>query len=259
MMRTVLVLVSAAAAFGCTTLGPMPGATGIAPIPATRAQGELQIAVVPGHYLSSGTQSNPKGTAIGQLLAALDPGQHLLPGLVLAGRVVGSNGNTYLEPVLGYRGELTDRFSAGVFIYGTHASGNQMPASYKVDRFGAEVGADVLVTPPSWFELHLAMSVALTGITGSGHYCTNADGFGVDCPTDGSVTNMVDANGSGAFVTGTFGAYLDLFRHGESFFHGGRIGALIGGGMMPTFVGGLQRDATLYGSVGLSLSVAFGE
>src|SRR5262245_51163235 len=58
---------------GCTTLGPTPAMTGVPVPPIDRTGVELQIAAVPGYYLSSTVMQDPKGSAIGQVLGVLEP------------------------------------------------------------------------------------------------------------------------------------------------------------------------------------------
>src|SRR5215831_15519768 len=114
MMRTFLASALVVIGTGCTTLGPMPAVTGMAPIPPTRAEVQVQVAALPGYNLSAGTTEKPIGAVIPQILALVDPGLHFLHGLVLAGRAIGDD-KKYFEPIIGYRGMFSDELSAGLF------------------------------------------------------------------------------------------------------------------------------------------------
>jgi hypothetical protein len=243
----------------CTTLGPMPSATLIAPVPAGRPEGEVQLALAPGYYLSSGAMDNPKGTVIPQLEALFEPDQLIVPGLILAARAVGtSDSGTILEPMLGYRRGFGDGFAASIVAYGTHSSATNKHAKYSATRLGAEIGGDGRVTADSrWVELHLTGALSLTGLTGDGALCLDKDGrFGVDCGEP--PVNLTSVTGGGVYPTLTGGVALELLRHRDSAFHGGRLAFTGVVGTMPTFVGGAQTDAVLYVSLGLSLSLAVG-
>ncbi len=256
-MRRLLAIVGLLAS-GCTTLGPMPAATGVSAVPAARPEGELGFSAAPASYLSSGAVADPKGAAVPQVTALFDPDRLILPGLILAARGVASGGaGGFVEPMLGYRRALTDRFAGAVVVYGTHASGAQNGARFDADRYGAELDADVRVTGASrWAELHVAWGVALTGVSGNGRYCVDERGYCVDCGAMPAAT--VDAVGSGAYVTGNAALVVDLFRHRESWFHGGRVAFGVAGGTMPTWRNGVQGDAATYATLGLHVSWAVG-
>ncbi len=256
-MRAFVLLLGALATGACTTLGPMPATTGVSAVPAGRPDLEATIAAAPAYYLSSGATRDPHGTAVGQLLAVFDPDRLVLPGLVFAARGVASGGaGGFVEPILGYRGALSDRFAGAVLLYATHASGEQNGASFAVDRFGAELQGDVRVTGESrWLELHLGWGIAVTGLSGHGSYCVDGDGYGVDC---GDSAATADVAASGAYLSASGAVALELFRRRESWFHGGRLAFSVAGGTMPTVRGSAQADAAAYVSAGLSLSIAVG-
>jgi hypothetical protein len=243
----------------CTTLGPMPAATLVSALPAARPEVEVQVAAAPGYFLSSGATADPKGSAIPQLEALFEPDRLIVPGLFIAGRAVGAKeSGTIVEPILGYRHAFGDGFALGALVYGSHASTTTKHATYSATRVGAEVAGDALVTGVSrWVELHLTAAISLTGLSGDGSYCLDANSqYGVDCPDP--PTNLTSARGDGAYPSGSAGVALEILRHHDSVFHGGRL-ALVGvAGTMPTFVGGAQADATPYVSLGLSLSLAVG-
>ena len=83
-----LLLVLSGAA--CTALGPMPAATGVAPLPVSRPGAELQLGGVPGYYLSSSVAQKVRGTSIPQVALLFEPDELIgVPGLVVGGRYVG--------------------------------------------------------------------------------------------------------------------------------------------------------------------------
>jgi len=257
----------AAALFsGCTALGPMAATTGIASIPATRTSLEGSLGIVPGHYLSAGVSSDPKGASIGQASLLVEPDKILhVPGLIIGGRYVGSaSSGGYPEPMIGYRTYLGDDHLLAVSAigYGTHGSGSRRNASYAATRGGAEAGIDWRVTPESkWFELHLSAAASLTGISAKGSYCVDAeDRHGVDCPDPPDPPDpRIAASAGGLYPSGVGSIAIDIGRRQNSEFHGGRIALTGGGGTMPRVVGGEQVSAYPYAAAGLSLTVGFGE
>ena len=246
----------------CTSLGPMPAMTGVAPLPAGRTALEVQVATMPGHYLSSGVTDDPRGTSIPQLAALFEPDKVIgVPGLFLAGRVAGTDESGVIaEPMLGYRLAFDDRFAAGALLYGTHASHEDQGASYSATRVGLELGLDVRVTPRSkWAELHATVGAAATGLSADGEYCLDGQGrFGVDCPDMPTADDLVSVDASGIYPTGQLGLMLDVARHLDSAFHGARVGLVGAVGTMPTAVGGRQGSAEPFASLGLSLTVGMG-
>jgi hypothetical protein len=162
----------------------------------------------------------------------------------------------FVEPILGYRLSLSDRFAGAILVYGTHAEGEQNGARFSAARFGGELQGDLLITNESrWAELHVSWGVSLTGLSGEGHYCVDTDGYGTDC---GISDRAVDIHVSAAYVAASAAVAVELFRHHESWFHGGRVAFGVAGGTMPTYRAGLPTDAAVYAAVGLSMSVAVG-
>ncbi len=250
---------------GCTTLGPMPAATGIPAEPATRPDFDLSVAALPGYYLSSAVRSDGEGTPIKQASVTFEPDRWIsLPGLVGAARYVGEKAQGgYLEPMLGYRtfADAEQRLAFAGFAFGTHASGESKGASFSATRAGAELGVEYRLTPSShWLELHVLASAMLTGLDASGDYCLDsALRYGVDCsddPANPSPRRSVDAGGFYPSVNGGFA--LESADHLHSFFHGIRFALLAGAGSMPTIVGGTQSDAKAYTSLGGALALGFG-
>ena len=63
----------------------MPTATGMVALPAGRPSVDLQIAALPGHYLSVGAEESPKGAAITQAALLIEPDSLIgIPGVVSA-------------------------------------------------------------------------------------------------------------------------------------------------------------------------------
>jgi hypothetical protein len=251
------------ATIGCTALGPMPATTAVAPVTAGRPSFELQAAAVPGYYLSSAVAAEPKGAGISQAALLVEPDSIIhVPGLVVGGRYVGdSNKGGYPEPMLGYRTFLDGdkRIAVNAVGYGTHGSGSAKGASYAVTRGGAEARVDLRATPESkWVELHVVAGASLTGLKAEGTYCIDAQRtYGVDCPEKMPV--FQNASAGGVYPAATGGISLDVGRHFNGEFHGGRVELLVGGGTMPRVTNGAQTDAQSYASAGLALSVGFGE
>jgi hypothetical protein len=260
---TMLVVPLAAALAGCTALGPMAATTGVNSIPAARPSLEGSLGIVPGHYLSSGVQPEPKGASIGQAALLVEPDSILrVPGLVVGGRYVGSStAGGYPEPMIGYRTYLGDDHMLAVSAvgYATHGSGSRNGASYSATRGGAEAGVDFRITPEyEWFEVHLAAAASLTGISAKGTYCVDSERrFGADCPEPPA--SRIDASAGGLYPAGVGTIAIDVGRRLKGEFHGGRIALMGGGGTMPRVVGGQQESATPYASAGLALTVGFGE
>lgn len=259
MKRGLFVLIACA---GCTTLGPMPATTGVSPVPLERPGAEVGVAIVPGYFLSSGVTENPKGGAMPQLSALLDPDRWLgVPGLVAGARLWGiKDAGTFLEPLVGYRRRV-DRFSIGGLGYVSHGSQDNRDASLSVTRFGGEVMADVRATPESkWLELHFEIAAALTALWADGRYCVDAEGkYGIDCPQPPDMPGtMVATSADGLYPSGKVGAAVELGRHLASAFHGIRLGIDLAAGSMPTARFGEQKDPKGYLSLGLSLTLGLG-
>lgn len=260
-MRTLAVALSLLAA-ACTSLGPMPATTGVAPLPAGRTAVELQIGVAPGHYLSSGVTRDPRGTGIPQLAALFEPDRLLgVPGLFVAGRIAGTDdAGVIAEPMIGYRRAFGDRLAAAAMLYGTHASHEHRDASYSATRAGLELGVDVRLTPVSrWAELHAVGGAAVTGLAADGEYCLDDEGrFGVDCPEPPDPQLRVAVDASGLYPTGQLGLMVDVLRHRDWAIHGARVGLVGAAGTMPTAEGGRQGPAEPFVSLGLLVTVGLG-
>jgi len=249
---------------GCTSLGPMPAMTGVPSAPLERPGMEAQAAVVPGYYLSSGTQEKPKSAALPQVAGVLEPDRLLHATGVLVGARYAGDGKAgaALEPLVGYRAFVDGgkRFSVAGIGFLAYASGAQRGASFDAWRGGAELGADVRLTPPSRYaELHTNLGATFTVLDARGQYCVDQSGiYGADCPDNIAERTLVDARASGLFPSGHVGASLDLARHWRAPFHGLRLGIDAAGGLLPTVQGGQQRAAKLYGSAGLSVTLGLG-
>jgi hypothetical protein len=248
---------------GCTALGPMPATTAVGSAPVQRPGLELQVGALPGYYLSSAVQPNPKGTAIAQAAVLVEPDSIIhVPGLVVGGRYVGdSEKGGYPEPMAGYRAFLDENKQVGLSAigYATRGSGSSKGASYAATRGGAEAGIDFRATPESkWVELHLLGTASVTGISAEGFYCVDAEGaYGVDCPD--MMPKIQHATAGGIYPSATGGLSLDFARRFNGEFHGGRLELVVGGGTMPRVTHGQQESPHAYASAGLALSLGFGE
>jgi hypothetical protein len=254
---------AAAALAGCTTLGPMPTTTAVSAVPSARPDAELQAGIVPGYNLSSAVAESPSGDSISQLAGVLEPDRLLgLPGLLLGARLYGPEEDTALEPMLGYRRAIgaDESLSLAGIAYGTHAAAAKNGASYEATRAGAELALDLrLFSRHRWVEPHVLGSVALTALWAEGTYCTDDAGqYGKDCPEPPTAPRIETARAAGAYPSITGGIALDLIRHRDSPFHGGRLVFLLSSGAMPRIIAGDQRSPTPYAAAGLLFSLAVG-
>ena len=260
MRQTILAIAAFGFGAGCkTTLGPMPGATGVSAVPAGRTDAELQLGAMPGHYLSQSTQEDPNGAAITQLSLAVDPGAHV-PGLVAGFRVFGPSYDTLGEPMVGYRKSFGTYAVMGI-VYGAHGEAEDQQASYDAIRVGGEAALDVrLSNPRRDVEPHVIASVSATGVSADGTYCQEDTLMhGTDCPDEPDPpTNVTDAHIAGAFALGAVGLAFDFARHLDGAFHGVRLMGLAAVGTMPRVIGGEQKGQEAYFSIGLALSVSAG-
>ncbi len=249
---------------GCTTLGPMPAVTGANPIPAEHFDGELQAGAVPGFYLSSTVQELPKGAPITQAAAMIEPNDAIgLPGLGLGGRVIARDGDGYIEPMVRYRRYIDDekQFALSGVAHAAHAEGSERQASYEATRAGLEVTADARLTPISnCFELHVLGTIGLMGLFAEGSYCLDSAGeYGVDCPEPGDPPGLrADAEVNSLHPAAVGGLAVDIAHHLDSFFRGGRVALMAGGGTMPHVVGGEHTGTKFYGALGLTATIGFG-
>jgi hypothetical protein len=250
---------------GCTTLGPTPAMTGMPTPPLERPGVELQVAAVPGYFLSGAATEEPKGAVLPQVAAVFEPDELIqVPGLLAGARYSGeADSGGALEPLLGYRTYLDDdrRFSLAALGFLAYASGSANHASFTALRGGLEAGVDARITPRSnYAELHTNLGLTFTGLNADGAYCLASSGpYAVDCPSDPSQQQRVTAEASGLFPSAHAGASLDFARHLRAPFHGLRLAIDFAGGTMPTVRNGEQHSATIYGSGGLSLTVGLGK
>jgi hypothetical protein len=98
------------------------------------------------------------------------------------------------------------------------------------------------------------------GLFADGDYCLDQNGkYGIDCPEPGDPPGQrVHADIAGLFPAASGGVALDIARHLESIFHGGRITLMAGGGTLPHVVGGERTGTKFYGAAGLTALVALG-
>lgn len=253
-MRPPVLYVSWLALAGaCTTLGPMPATTGISAIPANRPGVELQAGGMPGYYLSDTVQEGEAGIALPQLSALVEPGRR---GLVVGARQWGSEGDTPVEPFVGWRRRVAERSSVAVIGYGTLARGASSGASYSALRLGGELAGDATLIDGRKASLHLHGSLSATLLDASGTYCVTPQLEATDCD-DGD--RRIDATIDGIYSAATVGLALDLARRPTGHLHGVRLALLGAVGGMPRVRGGVQEpSADRYHSVGFSLTVGFG-
>jgi len=259
-----LALATCATMAGCATLGPMPGRTGVSPVPAEHPEVAAQLGFMPGYYLSASASASPKGAAIPQLLAALDPG-HVAPGLLLGGRAFGESGDTALEPILGYRRALDfdGRFSVAALLYGARMRTTQAHATYAATRAGLEGAADVRLTDRDQaIEAHAFGSLSITNVTADGTYCVDAatETHAVDCPDPYPEPPPPQATAAltGVYPALTLGVAADLLNLQRSVLHGVRVELMVGAGAMPRVEDGVQQRATGYLTLGFSLTLSVG-
>ena len=153
-MRTLAVGASLAAIAGCTTLGPIPATTTVSAVPEQRPDVEVQLAAAPGYYLSSAVVEDPQGVAIAQLSAVFEPARLVpVPGLIIGARLIGPEGDTQLEPIVGVRRALgaDRRVALAGLAYGTHGEASRDDASYAATRVGGELAVDVRVLDETRF------------------------------------------------------------------------------------------------------------
>jgi hypothetical protein len=232
-------------------------------VPAARTGVEVQVGAVPGYYLSQSTTEEQNGAALGQIAAVLDIGDEVAAkGLYVGGRVVGPQHDTQAEPMIGYRQELgpEGNVAVGGAVHGAHGSASENGNSYEATRVGAELAVDVRLFDRGWFEPHLMGAISATALKASGDYCVDeTTRYGADCPEEPmQPPTRMTADVSGIYPAVTGGVAFDLFRNGNSAFHGGRIAALIATGMMPRVVAGEQESSRPFYSIGLTLSLGLG-
>jgi hypothetical protein len=237
----------------------MPATTGISAVPAGRIGGEVQAGIMPIYRLSTAARGEERhGDSVLHLSALFDPDELLgVPGLFIAGRAFGKDGDTTLEPLLGYRRTIGILSVAGIG-FGTKASGEENGASYEAIRAGGEAVLDAkIVRLGAVGELHAQGALNATYLSATGAYCVNPEGDGVDCAEDGSVPR-IDGELAGLYSAATLSLSLDLYRRGGGPFHGARLAGMFAVGHMPRLIDGRQQKGDPYVSGGFSLTLGFG-
>jgi hypothetical protein len=259
-MRALAAVIISMFAGACTTLGPMPVTTGVSAIPAERPGVEVQAGIVPGFYLSDSAQGSNAGQPSSQLSLLLEPDRLLgLPGLIVGAREIGGDGDSYVEPYVGYRRRVTPAVSFAAIGYGTATSATSGGASYSATRLGAEVAADIrLLEVADFVSVHWQVAAQVTEIDATGHYCIDNNGLGTDCPTDGSSAPMTSAYISGAFPAGTATLSFDLGHRPTGVFHDLRLALMASAGQMPQLAYGQEVGRATFTSWGLSLTLGLG-
>ncbi|MFN0251386.1 MAG: hypothetical protein ACKV2T_31210 [Kofleriaceae bacterium] len=259
-MRTTTFLALGLAATACTTLGPTPATTGVSAVPVGRPGVELQAGIMPAFYLSdaandgSGDQS---GTA--QVHAIIEPDRILgTKGLILGARKWGEDGDSPIEPMVGYRRRLDSAFSIGAVAYGGHADGSSSGATYQATRFGGELAIDAGIQSRwSWLSGHLMASLSATYLDATGEYCVNPSGVAIDC--DNENDRRVDGAVEGVYTAATAGAAIDIARRPHGSVQSIRLFLLGAIGVMPKLRDGMQMPSNNgYYSIGLGVSFGFG-
>jgi len=236
--------------------------TGVAAVPAGRPAAELQVAAVPAFHLSSAV-SEPRGSAVGAASLVLEADRWVpaVKGLLVGGRRFGESGDTYVEPLVGYRQQMGDLAFAGI-VYGSSNRAESKLATYHGFRAGLELAADARVgNLTDWLSLHTQVAASLTRIVASGRYCVDPlTGAGQDCNESPDGTNMfVLGRIRGFYPAANVTIALDLGRVGWTGFSHARLGLLLGTGFMPTADDfGEQGAAKVIFNGGLSLTLGFG-
>jgi hypothetical protein len=261
-IRLLLSAFAVLAASACTTMGPTPATTGFTARPMPRAGLDVQVGLVPGHNLSSSVVESPDGNSIKQVSAAAQYDELIgIPGLVLGARLFGNEGDTPVEPVIGYRRELGDGVaSLAGFLFGTHAEHEEYGASYEMTRLGGELAGDVRILENRWVEPHVFGGFNVHHLSADGTYCTGASmQWAEDCPEpDEAPKPVVSSTVEGTFPSAHVGIAAEIMRHRDSWFHGGRVALMAAGGVMPHVESTMQTDNESYFAFGLTLSVGIG-
>jgi hypothetical protein len=259
MNRVVLLLLVGA----CTSLGPMPATTGLSAVPVGRPGLEAQVGVAAGFDASQSAQNAAKSTTINYASALVDFDRWLpFKGLIAGGRLFGREGDTPLEPYIGYRRQVVEAISVGVIGFGstkrvTKEGQGVTYASYHGVRVGGEALVDVeLYRVSALLRLHAQGALNITRILASGRYCIDAGGVGIDCSQDQPNT-FVNGKFVGVYPAGTATFVLDLGRQGDTF-RGARIGISGTAGRMPLVLAGEENGQGTYYSIGLYFALAFG-
>ncbi len=243
----------------CTTLGPMPSTTGVSAVPAGRPGAEIQAGVQPAFYLSdTARDSDALSQVTQQLSGVIEPDRVFgTKGLILGARTWGDDGDSPFEPMVGVRRRLDDTFSIAGIAYGTHARGASGGASYAASRFGGELVIDATLIPfASWLALHGQVTASATYLDAHGTYCVGSDGQGIDCE---DTSRRVDGTVEGIYAAATAGLSVDIARRPHGVLHSVRISMLGAVGARPRIRDGIQEPGDHYKSIGLSLTIGFGD
>lgn len=259
-MRTMtLATVGLLAATACTTLGPTPATTGVSAVPVGRPGVEIQAGIMPAFYLSDAAQDSDAGdkAATAQVHAIIEPDRILgTKGLILGARKWGEDGDSPIEPMIGYRRRLNEAFSIAGILYGGHANGEDNGASYQATRFGGELAIDAGITSRwSWLSAHMLGSISATYLDAKGEYCVSG-GKAIDCDEN---SQRVDGTVEGVYTAATAGMALDIARRPQGSVQSVRLFLLGTIGMMPQLREGMQMPSNHnYFSIGAGLSFGFG-
>jgi hypothetical protein len=261
MRTTTLALVLGLAATACTTLGPTPATTGVSAVPVGRPGVELQAGIMPAFYLSDAAHDGEGDQgATPQVHAIIEPDRILgTKGLILGARKWGDDGDSPIEPMIGYRRRLDSAFSIGGVVYGGHANGSSVGATYEATRVGGELAIDAGIQSRwSWLSAHLMASLSATYLDATGEYCADTMGVAIDCENDEN-DRRVDGAVEGIYTAATAGAAIDIARRPHGSVQSIRLFVLGAIGVMPKLRDGVQMESNNgYYSIGLGLSFGFG-
>lgn len=258
-MRTKLLALTLGLATACTTLGPTPATTGVSAIPVGRPGVELQTGIMPAFFLSDAANDGEgDGAGTPQVHAVIEPDRILgTKGLILGARKWGEDGDSPIEPMIGYRRRIDSAFSIAGIAYGGYADGASTGASYQATRLGGELALDAGIQSRwSWLSGHLMASLSATYLDATGEYCVDGSGVAIDCE---DTSRRVDGAVEGVYTAVTAGAAIDIARRPHGAVQSVRLFVLGAIGAMPSLRDGMQtRSNNGYYSVGLGLSVGFG-
>lgn len=245
----------------CTSLGPMPATTGISAMPLGRPGVEGSIGVVPGFMASQAAQDKTGGAAINNASFLLDVDRWLpLKGLLVGGRFFGKDGDTPLEPYIGYRRKLIDAVAIGVVGFGSTKRRDTQAATYHGVRLGGEAMADVkFYSPNEYLQLHAQGAVSVTRILASGVYCIDpATGAGEDCSQDTTQNTVISGKFVGVYPAATAMLSVDVGGKREGVLSSVRLSLLGSAGQMPLVSFGDEHDTGMYYQLGASITVGVG-
>ena len=257
-MRTTLLALTVFAT-ACTTLGPNPATTGVSAVPVGRPGVELTAGLAPAFYLSdAANDGDGEGAMTSQVSAMIEPDRLLgTKGLILGARSFGEDGDSPIEPMVGYRRKLNEAFSLGGVVFGGRASGEQNEAFYKATRAGGEITIDGgIASERKWLALHLFASLSATYLNAKGEYCIADNGVATDCD---DYSTRVDGAVEGIYTAGSLGLALDIARRPQGTIQSVRLQLHGAVGAMPALRYGEQIESNNgFFSMGLGLSLGFG-